>query len=176
MRIIANILTGSRIVLGPLFLYSYLNLGFRFSLLILIFAGLSDLFDGHYARKDKVTVFGGVFDVVADKIFVGFVILAYIISGFSLYILALILMREILQIIFVLVLLVFGKFKKEILKSSLLGKLTTLFQGIAIVLIFFRIDVEIFAYVIGFIGLVCVIDYGLKAFDRKSFDDLFKPL
>lgn len=75
----AMILTLSRILLGPVFLFVYLyyqDLGITLSLLpyILIFLAvvseLSDMFDGALARKhNKVTDLGKLLDPMADSIF-----------------------------------------------------------------------------------------------------------
>lgn len=74
-----------RIILGPLFLISYLNGRISLSLLFLFLNLFGDLFDGFLARKRKeVTEFGEFIDPLVDLLFFLFVGLSFSLSGVSL--------------------------------------------------------------------------------------------
>lgn len=77
-----NFLTLNRIIIAPIFLYTFLNNLYLVSILILIFAGLTDVMDGYIARKIGVTSdIGAYLDVASDFIFIFTCFLAYIIKG-----------------------------------------------------------------------------------------------
>ena len=73
-KYIPNILTSSRILLTPVFLY-FLFSDFSHSkliaLIVFVVASITDAFDGLYARKHNlITKFGTFFDPLADKLLV----------------------------------------------------------------------------------------------------------
>ncbi len=72
--LLPNILTGSRILLTPLFIYFLFwgnGYGYAWALLIFILAGLTDIWDGRLARLYQVeSKMGKIFDPLADKILV----------------------------------------------------------------------------------------------------------
>ncbi len=71
---LANKITTLRILLIPFFiffLYSNLKFGFLIAAIIFLICAITDIIDGHIARKQNtVSVFGKVFDPIADKILV----------------------------------------------------------------------------------------------------------
>ena len=71
---IPNFLTLLRIVLAPVFMFFFLLESFPMKALglgLFVFAALTDLADGYYARKRGViTGFGKFMDPLADKILV----------------------------------------------------------------------------------------------------------
>ena len=71
-----NILTLSRIFFaGLIFLLLMSPDGYFLSLLLFLFAGITDYFDGYLARKyNAVSQFGEVLDPIADKILIVFVL------------------------------------------------------------------------------------------------------
>jgi cardiolipin synthase (CMP-forming) len=77
MRITANMVTMTRIVLMPI--PGYLLYGGANSLLaalaLIIVLGLTDLLDGIMARREGPSTFGGLLDPMADKIFIAVVYL-----------------------------------------------------------------------------------------------------
>ena len=77
-----NILTISRIVITPIFLFVILmeSLQHRFLIACIIFAigSITDAVDGHLARKNnQITTFGKFLDPIADKILTTPAILAF---------------------------------------------------------------------------------------------------
>ena len=104
LRIIPNVLTSFRslaaIVLPVIIVYGG-EIGALMAAPILILAGISDYFDGFYARKYSVTSnFGKILDPVADKIIVTVALLLMIhdgkIDGFHFYAAVIIIAREVL--------------------------------------------------------------------------------
>lgn len=75
MYYLINLITFSRILIGMiLFLMLAFNTINFLSLILFLFAGISDYFDGYFARKYNLTSkIGEIFDPIADKLFVIFV-------------------------------------------------------------------------------------------------------
>jgi len=79
---VPNMLTMSRFVLIPLFLFLYLNDQSVAALCTLLVAGLTDFLDGYIARRSgQVTVTGSMLDPLADKLTMLSVIVALLIKG-----------------------------------------------------------------------------------------------
>lgn len=95
-----NILTISRIVITPIFLFVILmeSLPHRFLLACIIFAigSITDAVDGHLARKNnQITNFGKFLDPIADKILTTSALLAFMSMGLcNIWIVMLVLTRE----------------------------------------------------------------------------------
>ena len=95
-----NILTISRIVITPIFLFVILmeSLQHRFLLACIIFAigSITDAVDGHLARKNnQITNFGKFLDPIADKILTTSALLAFMSMGLcNIWIVMLVLNRE----------------------------------------------------------------------------------
>lgn len=104
-----------------------------------IFAALTDILDGYFARKfNQVTEWGKIIDPIADKICMAIIILKlFLINEIPGYYLALIVGRDLL--IFIGGILVSRKLKK-VLPSNMLGKITVVIIGIVILLIMLQID------------------------------------
>ena len=95
-----NILTISRIVITPIFLFVLLmeSLPHRFLLACIIFSigSITDAVDGHLARKNnQITNFGKFLDPIADKILTTSALLAFMSMGLcNIWIVMLVLTRE----------------------------------------------------------------------------------
>lgn len=66
---IPNILSVFRVLLIPLFMYLYFEGRYIYSVIVLLFSGLTDIVDGFIARRfNMITKLGKILDPLADKI------------------------------------------------------------------------------------------------------------
>ena len=158
---IPNILTVSRILLSPFFVFFMIQdekFFYILSFLLILLISLTDFFDGYYARKyNLVTDLGKYLDPLADKIFVltVFFTLYYILDShfFPFWMLLLILLRDIL----VTFLRNLSKSEKNNFETSKLAKNKTLIQVICMHLIVLILILNIDYLYIYTIMLVCTI-------------------
>ena len=158
---IPNILTISRLFLTfPLIIFLEINdTNLVFTLIII--GGISDYFDGYFARKlDLKTRFGAIIDPLTDKIFLLIPLLWLCKMGtIPFWSLAIILFRE-------LIISALRTTMKDGLPASQLGKYKTFFFFIALVIFFQPFSKEILSslgitfYWLGFIlTIITFIDY-----------------
>ena len=99
MKNLPNILTLGRIFIIPLVVVALLGGFNHIALVLFIIAGITDFFDGYFARKLKVeSKFGAMLDPIADKLLVTAVLifLAKQLSGLDTIAVVIILLREVL--------------------------------------------------------------------------------
>ena len=158
---IPNILTISRLFLTfPLIIFLEINdTNLVFTLIII--GGISDYFDGYFARKlDLKTKFGAIIDPLTDKIFLLIPLLWLCKMGtIPFWSLAIILFRE-------LIISALRTTMKDGLPASQLGKYKTFFFFIALVIFFQPFSKDLLSslgitfYWLGFIlTLITFIDY-----------------
>jgi CDP-diacylglycerol--glycerol-3-phosphate 3-phosphatidyltransferase/cardiolipin synthase len=83
---IPSAVTGLRFISAPLFFYTFINGEYVFSLLIILFASVTDILDGYMARHMNATSnLGAYLDVAADFILVFFSFSALIVGGWYPY-------------------------------------------------------------------------------------------
>ena len=137
---IPNLLTSSRILLVPVFLYflfSDFSHGKLLALICFVIAAITDAYDGKIARKHNiVTKFGIFFDPLADKFlvlsaFYAFMFISDLDTAIKLWMIILISFRDIL----VTLLRTIMQYKGITMITSKLGKIKTAFQLITIHLI-----------------------------------------
>ena len=137
---IPNLLTSSRILLAPVFLYflfSDFSHGKLLALIFFVIAAITDAYDGKIARKHNlVTKFGIFFDPLADKFlvlsaFYAFMFISDLDTTIKLWMIILISFRDIL----VTLLRTIMQYKGITMITSKLGKIKTAFQLITIHLI-----------------------------------------
>ena len=137
---IPNLLTTSRILLVPVFLYflfSDFSHGKLLALIFFLIATITDAYDGKIARKHNiVTKFGIFFDPLADKIlvlsaFYAFMFISDLDTTIKLWMIILISFRDIL----VTLLRTIMQYKGITMITSKLGKIKTALQLITIHLI-----------------------------------------
>src|ERR1700736_5135839 len=130
---VPNQITLLRLGFLPVFLTLISYGRYRWALLVLVLAGLSDFIDGLLARKlNQRSSLGAYLDPIADKLLLSssFVILAYK-TRIAWWLTIIVLSRDILiLIVAVVILLIFGY---RPFPPSIFGKLTTFFE---IVLVF----------------------------------------
>ena len=152
-KYIPNILTSSRILLTPVFLY-FLFSDFTHSkliaLVIFMVASITDAFDGFYARKHNlVSKFGTFFDPLADKFlvlsaFYGFMFVPILSSEVKLWMIILISFRDIV----VTLLRMIMEYKGITMVTSKASKMKTALQLSTI--IFILIYLILFSYNISY--------------------------
>ena len=134
---IPNLLTSSRILLVPVFLYflfSDFSHGKLLALICFVIATLTDAYDGKIARKHNiVTKFGIFFDPLADKFlvlsaFYAFMFISDLDTTIKLWMIILISFRDIL----VTLLRTIMQYKGITMITSKLGKIKTALQLITI--------------------------------------------
>lgn len=128
-----NQITLLRLGFLPIFLSLIAYQRYRWALLILVVAGLSDVIDGLLARKlNQHSSLGAYLDPIADKLLLSssFVILAYE-TRIAWWTTIIVLSRDILILTVAIVLILISGYRP--FPPSILGKLTTFFE---IVLVF----------------------------------------
>ena len=130
---VPNQITLLRLGILPFFLILIVYEHYRYALLILVFAGLSDGFDGLLARKlNQKSAIGAYLDPIADKLLLSasFVILAME-KQIAWWLTIMVLSRDIMILTVAAVILLISGYRP--FPPSQLGKATTFFQ---IVLVF----------------------------------------
>lgn len=161
---IANLLTMLRILLIPIFYLCFLsNLDNKdfYATLIFLLASFTDFLDGYLARKyNLITNFGKIMDPLADKLLVMTALITLIsVNRVDAWIVIIILARE----LGITALRVITASEGVDVSAGTLGKLKTVFQMIAIVMLLMNIN---YGLEILFIALVLTIvsgvDYVIK--------------
>jgi cardiolipin synthase (CMP-forming) len=104
-----------------------------------IFAALTDILDGYFARKfHQETEFGKIVDPLADKIIVGAVVIKlFLIGDLPGYYFYMVIIRDLL--IFIGGIIVTRKLGR-VLPSNVLGKITVVFISLVLLMILFQTD------------------------------------
>ncbi len=148
-----NKLTISRIILSPVFMVFFLmdNVYCRvLSLIIFTVAALTDIWDGHLARKyGIVTGFGKFMDPLADKIltstaFVSFIALGYV----QAWMIMMILIREFL----ITGLRSLAAYRGMVISPTMSAKFKTVLQMVSIVAILLYINLKTIFEASGYTG------------------------
>ena len=137
IKYIPNSLTILRMILVPLFIWLIFFAPFASSVIlatiVLIFASITDYFDGMLARKFKVvTNFGKIMDPLADKMLVISALLALAlppINYISIIVVFIILFRE----ISVSILRNYNARKKIFIAANIWGKIKTVLQMVGVI-------------------------------------------
>lgn len=159
-----NLLTFTRLIMIPVFLYFFFyGPGFPVWALLIV-AFLTDFLDGQIARKlDKVTQFGIFFDPLVDRLFIFSVLIAYFLKGtLSLIMVLPVLARDLLVMIGYL----FLKARKISLSVSLTGKIATflIFSSLVMIISPGMKGPGLYLYILGaLIYLYSAFDYFLDA-------------
>jgi len=127
---VANSITILRMFLAPVFLILFMNDLYLLVLAVVILAELSDLFDGHIARRYKiVTNFGKLMDPYADSIYRFTVFLCFFAKGIApLWMVAIIFYRDVI----VAIVRNFGVLSNVVIAARKSGKIKAIAQSTAI--------------------------------------------
>ncbi len=138
LRWFPNALTLSRLLASPLLAWLLLRHEYRLGLLLVAAAGVTDWLDGYTARKLGVTgKIGVLLDPLADKTLLVTLFLALGASLLvPLWMLALAIGRDLVIVIGALLLRIFRNRRKFI--PTILGKISTFFQIVFVLLVLIR--------------------------------------
>ena len=160
---IPNKITLIRVALIPAFVFFLVSKSF-YSLytaaFIFLMLSLSDFLDGYSARKRKqATDLGKLLDPIADKILIGSALVIFVGKGVPLWIAISIIARE-----FIITLLrIYVVLKGIVIEASLLGKLKTISQTIAVFLIMLKLPLAYITLVVATVlTMLSGINYILK--------------
>ena len=133
MSTIPNILSITRIILIPIYLYFFINANYLTAGILFCISAITDFFDGYIARKyDAVTDLGRILDPFADKLTVISILIALLISEIIPRIIPIILLaREFFIFIGSIVAYLLGF---DFIHPSKLGKFSIFLLYLAIVL------------------------------------------
>ena len=137
MKNLPNLITVIRIFLVPLFVILVVYHYELYALCIFIVAGLSDALDGFIARTWNLkTRVGTYLDPIADKLLLmsSFITLALLMK-MPLWIMIIIISRDIILGITGLILLNFIDIRSYHIRPSMLGKITTVLQILTVLLV-----------------------------------------
>jgi CDP-diacylglycerol--glycerol-3-phosphate 3-phosphatidyltransferase len=138
-----NKLTLTRIILSPIFMVSFLieSIYSRyFALFIFAVASLTDVYDGHLARKTGVvTSFGKFMDPLADKLLTSTAFIAFVARG---YVKSWIVLPIIVREFFITGLRAMAAYRGVVITSSILAKWKTASQMVVIVLVLFFTNLQ----------------------------------
>jgi CDP-diacylglycerol--glycerol-3-phosphate 3-phosphatidyltransferase len=159
---ISNLLSLLRLLLVvPIWIFfnNFPDQTFRYLVLAAgIFALITDVLDGYFARKfDEVTEFGKIIDPLADKVVIGFVVIKlFLIGEIPTYYFIMILARDILILIGGLLLAAKTKY---VLPSDKFGKATVVSIGIVLLMMLINVDRNTVYYLLVYylsIGLIVI--------------------
>jgi len=125
---VPNQLTLLRLGFLPIFLSLTSYERYKWALLVLVVAGLTDLFDGWLARRlNQRSSLGAYLDPIADKLLLSssFVILAYK-HAIAWWLTIIVLSRDILILVVAIVIILISGYRT--FPPSIFGKLTTFFE------------------------------------------------
>jgi len=174
---VPNQITLLRLGFLPLFLILIVYEHYRWALLILVLAGLSDGIDGLLARKlNQKSAIGAYLDPIADKLLLSssFVILAME-KKIAWWLTIMVLSRDILLLVVAAVIILISGYRP--FPPSLLGKATTFFQ---IILVFAAVLAaayanpvviemnRVLAYVVAALTVISGFDYSFTTARRLS--------
>ncbi|MDP7116270.1 MAG: CDP-alcohol phosphatidyltransferase family protein [Candidatus Woesearchaeota archaeon] len=158
---IPNFLTMLRFIFSPVFLILFLNGETGIGLVVFAFVAITDMIDGWAARTlDQKTRFGKFIDPMADKFMIALALVSLVLKfGFPIWAIPLIVLRDVVSLTGSAI--VAAK-KKGPWVASRLGKLTTLFQIVTVVVFIFNFYKMIFLWIaIGF-SVATAIEYGVR--------------
>lgn len=135
MHQLPNLITSLRLLASPVLVWLLIQSEFKTALALVLFAGLTDWFDGftarHFGASGKV---GAILDPLADKtmLVVLFVTLG-VLKLIPLWLMALVIARDLIIVTGSMLLRIFRNIRR--FTPSLLGKVSTFFQIVFVLLV-----------------------------------------
>ncbi len=130
-----NSLSFFRIILIVPTIYLLLNEYYKQAFFVLIVASFTDFLDGFLARRlNQTTLIGKLLDPLADKILINYSFLLFTIQGLiPQFLWITVFFKDTVLIVGSLLILTYNK--KDVIKSSIVGKMATFFQIILLLYI-----------------------------------------
>lgn len=121
-------------------LKSIMLYGYFFALLLFLIASITDFLDGYIARKYKwITDFGKIWDPVADKVLINSVVILFaVMNVFNVIVPIIFIFRDTIVESF----RCYAASKGIIVSANIFGKLKTIFQMCALIIVFFFVYTE----------------------------------
>lgn len=141
---LANRLTILRIILIPVFITAVLYRRLDIALIVFVAAAITDGLDGYIARiRKEKTKFGAIMDPLADKMLIGSAFISFsLVTGLPaylkmpVYVTTIVISRDVIILLgAVIIYLLAGDIN---IKPTKIGKVTTFFQMLTIILILIR--------------------------------------
>lgn len=154
-----NKLTLLRVMLVPVFLVflmiSEIPYGHLVALVVFILASLTDLLDGYLARKNnQVTTFGKFLDPLADKVLVLAAMVCFIELGLASSVAVIIIIAR--EFMVTSLRLVAVSSDGKVIAASMIGKVKTVIQMIAVIAILTMLSASHFFTIGNFIDIVLI--------------------
>ena len=138
---LANTLTGIRLLGTPVLICYYLDHNYRIAFWLMLFLGITDWFDGFFARRlNQESTFGKIFDPIADKVLMVamFATLGYL-QAMSMVFVAIFLARDVLIILGGLSMI--GVKSINNLSPTKASKINTFLQIVCILFVTYRLHI-----------------------------------
>lgn len=167
---VPNMITVFRLCLIPIFIFVFfsgIHNSLVFSIFIFLIAGASDVLDGHIARKyNIVTKVGTVLDPLADKLMLLTVLSCLTIKGYiPILVVAIVAGKD----LFMILSGIFLYKKGVVIPSNIIGKISTLFFYISILIFTFNKTIGIYLlYISAICALVALVNYFIVYFKGKK--------
>ncbi len=135
LRQIPNLITSLRLICSPILVWLLIESKFKAALALVLFAGLTDWFDGFAARHVGVSGrLGTILDPLADKTMLVALFLTMGVLGLiPAWLFALVIVRDLVIVTGSALLRIFRNIRKFV--PSLLGKVSTFFQIVFVLLV-----------------------------------------
>lgn len=135
MQQLPNLITSLRLLASPVLIWLLVGSEFRAALALVLFAGLTDWFDGFTARHlHAAGKTGAILDPLADKtLLVVLFITLGVLKLIPLWLMALVIARDLIIVSGAALLRVFRNIRR--FKPSVLGKVSTFFQIVYVLLV-----------------------------------------
>lgn len=171
MKHIPNILSLTRLLLCPVFIWTFFACRAEIALCVFVFASLLDVFDGFLARKlDAVSNLGKILDPLADKLLQLSGIICLTVKGCLPWpVPALLCAKELTMLIGGTI---FSRKQKEMVFSNAFGKAASLIMSVSISLMFFAVEadgvlhgarlyLQILVYIALALSITALVQYGI---------------
>jgi|LGVE01.1.fsa_nt_gb CDP-diacylglycerol--glycerol-3-phosphate 3-phosphatidyltransferase len=163
---VPNLLTLIRLILVPVFIYVYLNVGAIEGLIIFVVANITDILDGYIARRfNQISDLGKLFDPLADKLIRISAVVVFVINGvLPIWVLVIFIIFDSYLVLNGLVLLKY----KFVAASNWSGKLAMAVSSSGLILCFFERWISPFHLIVTYMGLI-TLAISVYVYGKRSY-------